>query len=277
MTVPLERMQIVRAMLEDVQVAADDVDTPRAPVPACLLSPPPGGAPLSAARPAADRRPLEAVLRSRTAARVYGDEPLTIGEVGAVLAAAAQGDATSWDREHRAGLALDLVLVAWRVTGLGVATHLYRSKQHALHQLAPVPYGQAAQDLVLQREFARAAALVVVTGPLGGAIARHGTHGHRTLLLRAGAAAHRAWLAAESLDLVGCIFAGLLPQAVRELAAADGFVRAPLLAFALGRRPVRPGHWAGADTKDDMGGPGLGQTPLPTMRGRDPVASSTLV
>jgi len=136
-TVPLERMQIVRAMLEDVRVAAGDVDTPRPPVPARLLPPSPGGAPVNAGPLAADRRPLEDVLRSRTAARVYGDEPLTIDEVGAVLAAAAQGDATSWDREHRAGLALDLVLVAWRVAGLGVAAHLYRPTQHALHKLVP--------------------------------------------------------------------------------------------------------------------------------------------
>jgi hypothetical protein len=109
-----------------------------------------------------------------------------------------------------------------------------------LERVAELPTGVGAEDLVLQKEFAAAPVLCTVTGNLAAAQARHGGYGHRQLLVRAGAAAHAAWLAALRLDLVGTVFAGLLPQVLRDRAGADGYRRAPLFAFAAGRRPYTP-------------------------------------
>jgi len=50
-----------------------------------------------------------------------------------------------------------------------------------------------------------------------------------------------------------------------------------LLAFAVGRRPVRPGSSAGADNMSGISGSGSGQVPLLAMPGWEPTASSTLV
>ena len=68
-----------------------------------------------------------------------------------------------------------------------------------LCRVANLPDGRDAEELVMQREFADAPALLVITGNLAAALARHGSHGHRLLLTRAGAAGHAAWLAALRL------------------------------------------------------------------------------
>jgi Nitroreductase family len=90
------------------------------------------------------------------------------------------------------------------------------------------------KDLAIQEEFMGAAALVIVLANLAGAVSAGRTHGYRQLLVRAGAAAHRAWLASLSLGLVGSVFAGLLPKALKNLAGTDGYSCAPLFAYAVG-------------------------------------------
>ena len=75
-------------------------------------------------------------------------------------------------------------------------------------------------------------------GDLGAALERHGDHGYRLLLLRAGGRrAHAGWLAAESLGLHATVFAGLLPSAVARLTGCDGFTPAgQLFGLTFGRR-----------------------------------------
>lgn len=184
--------------------------------------------------PAAARVSLEAGLRGRTAVRAYDPTALSQAEVAALLHAASEIDAQV---SPGSTAALELVLAAWRVDGLAPSLQRYDGRSHALEPLAPLPVGVAAEDLVLQREFARAPAVLVVMGDLRHAVRERGAHGHRRLLLRAGAATHAAWLAALELGLVGSIFAGLLPDELRRLGVADGYTRAPLLAFAVGHAP----------------------------------------
>jgi nitroreductase len=178
------------------------------------------------------------VLRRRGAVRRYGGAPIPLAAVATALAAADRGDLSDWPSERDAGVELGLFVVAWNVAGLPPAVYRYAAEAHQLVGVAPAPQGPADR-LVRQPEFTGAAAFVEVVGNLAAAVARHGSHGHRLLLVRAGAAAHRAWLAALSAGLAGCIFEGLLPQPFREVSGADGYTKARLVACAIGHEAVR--------------------------------------
>nr|BFE72184.1 hypothetical protein GCM10020092_054850 [Actinoplanes digitatis] len=230
---------LLERLLADTRLDAAASARPRHPVPAELRRAPQDG-PLTELPPsAAPRAALDDVLLERTAVRDYAQTPLSAADLSAVLSAADRMDAGGWSAERAAGVDLELYCASWRVTGVDTGLYRYLPGRSALCRVASLPDGPQAEELVIQREFARAAALVVITGNLAAALARNGSHGHRLLLTRAGAAGHAAWLAALRHDLVGTVFAGLLPHVLRERAAADGYHRAALFAFAVGRPPAR--------------------------------------
>ncbi|MHC3394135.1 nitroreductase family protein [Streptomyces lavendulocolor] len=177
--------------------------------------------------------PLEALLRRRASVRTYAPRPVATGDIAAVVERATAFDRAAWS-DHDAGAGLEFLVAARDVTGLPAALYLYSSADGAFVRLADLPAGDAAEDLVLQLEFARAPAIVIVCGPLAASLDRHGEHGHRLLLTRAGAAAHTAWLTALDRGLVGSIFAGFLSSALKPLVPVDGYRSAQLLAFACG-------------------------------------------
>ena len=226
-SVPLDHGAIAPAL---VRAMREDARAEPAPVAPALLVPAPAGE-LALPAPLAGRVALEPALAGRLSLRDFAPRPLALAEAATLLHAAAHEDAAGLGADEPA---LELFLVAWRVDGLPTA--VYRYGAHALSAVAALPAD--GDGLVLQREFAQAPALVVVGGNLAAALQRHGSHGHRLLLARAGAAGHAAWLAALSLDLVGSVFAGLLPTAFCELTGGDGYLRAPLFAFAAGHRRV---------------------------------------
>src|SRR4029450_9966494 len=96
---------------------------------------------------------------------------------------------------------------------------------------------KAATSLALQAEFAGAPVLIFVTGNLAAACERYGSWGHRQLLLRAGAAGQRLWLASIGVGLAGTVFAGFLPRAANRFAGVDGYLQASLLAYSVGNLP----------------------------------------
>lgn len=196
------------------------------------------GAVLALPAPSPPTVDLETALRWRTAVRHYARSALALDDIAALVTAATDADRRGWPAEH-AAVPLDILVASWRVVGAPPALARYDARAHALVTLGELPVGEAAEDLVLQREFAHAPAVALVTGDLRTAIARRGAHGHRLLLLRAGAASHAMWLAALRRDLVGSIFAGLLPDALHRLGGVDGYTRAALLALAVGR-PAQP-------------------------------------
>lgn len=179
-------------------------------------------------------RPWSDVLSARTSLRYFEDRPISTADVAAVLHAAVCGDRAAYPAEVEAGLGLQLLAATRAVDGIAPALHVLVPDGRALQRIADLPQGDAAADLVLQREFADAALTVLVIGDLEAACARHGDHGHRSLLIRAGAAAHAVWLTAIARGLGGSVFAGALPGALRELAAADGARRLQLFACAVG-------------------------------------------
>jgi hypothetical protein len=222
------------ALMTDTRLDAEAARRPLAPVAANLRLAPHDGPLTRLPAPAAPRAALADVLPERTAVRDYAGTPVSGADLSALFAAADRMDARGWPAERAAGVDLELYCAAWRVTGVDTGLYRYLPEQSGLCRVADLPDGPAAEELVMQREFAEAPALVVITGNLAAAVARHGSHGHRLLLARAGAAGHAAWLAALRLGLAGTVFAGLLPSVLRERAGADGYHRAALFAFAAG-------------------------------------------
>ncbi|MEU2158858.1 nitroreductase family protein [Streptomyces sp. NPDC019396] len=181
----------------------------------------------------ASEEPLESLLRRRASTRTYAPTPIAVEELAAVVDRAASFDRDAWP-DHDAGAELEFLVAARHVTGLPAGIYLYSSARSEFVRLADLPAGDAAEELVLQLEFAHAPAIVMVCGPLAASLDRHGEHGHRLLLTRAGAAAHTAWLTALDRGLVGSIFAGFLSSALTPLVPVDGYRSAQLLAFACG-------------------------------------------
>ncbi|WP_436535061.1 nitroreductase family protein [Actinoplanes sp. HUAS TT8] len=239
-TVDEDRYRLLEDLMIDSRLDADSAGRPLAPVPAYLLPAPDQGPIIELPEPAAPRAGLDDVLFGRTAVRDYEPIPITAAELSAVCAAAERMDADSWASERDGGVGLEFYCAAWRVTGVDTGLYRYLPGRDALRRVASLPDGPDAAELVMQSEFAQAAAVLVITGNLAGSLARHGSHGHRLLLSRAGAAAHAAWLAALRLHLGGSVFAGLLPHVLRERAGADGYHRAPLLAFAVAHPAAEP-------------------------------------
>ncbi|GLW30282.1 nitroreductase family protein [Actinoplanes regularis] len=229
-----DRLRLLENLMADTRLDAEAARRPLSPVPAHLLPAPDEGPLTALPAPASPRVELDEALFARTSVREYATTPLTGAELSALLAAADRMDARGWPGERAAGLDLEFYLAAWRVTGVDTGLYRYLPGESALRRVADIPDGPEAEELVMQREFARSAAVLVITGNLAGALTRHGSHGHRLLLTRAGAAGHAAWLTAVRLRLVGTVFAGLLPHVLRERAGADGYHRAALFAFAAG-------------------------------------------
>jgi hypothetical protein len=235
-----ERAKLLPRLLAESR--AGRVDTPLPAVPHRLRPTPAdgSGAPVPLPPPPVAVVGVEEALRRRTAVRHHSGEPVGLGQLREVLALSTALDDRCWPHERAAGLPLDLYVAAWRVDALPVGLYHFDAAPRPgaegghLRPVAALPRGEAAEALVLQREFAKVPVVVLVTGNLAGATARHGGHGHRLLLARAGATAHAAWLAALGLGLTGTVFAGLLPAPLRTLAGFDGYRRAALFACSFG-------------------------------------------
>lgn len=192
--------------------------------------------------PAAD---LATTLRRRVAQRAYAPEPVDPVALWSAVQAGVGLDRRSWPDEHRC-CPLEVVVLALRVDGLPPACYRVEAGPDRFVPVAELPAGNPA-DLVLQREFAAAGALVSILSDVDTAVARHGGHGYRTLLTRAGAVGYACWLDAVARGLAGTVFAGFLPAAARQQLRLDGANRHQLVAVALGC-PPEAGPAPGADT-----------------------------
>jgi len=174
---------------------------------------------------------LRDTMFRRQSERFFTVDPVEAQLLTTMIRAAREADAALWtrDAERRP---LEFYVVARTVTGLAPA--VYRDANGRLEFTASIPAQDGISAMVLQPEFGLAAALVLVVGSLEDALEAHGSHGHRLLLERSGAASAAAWLTAVHRGLGGSIFAGFLPSALKTLVGIDGFRRSQLLAVAVG-------------------------------------------
>jgi SagB-type dehydrogenase family enzyme len=174
------------------------------------------------------------VLTARTSVRHYSTKPVGADQLGSMLHHAHEGDLADWPSERSEDQALTFLAIASRVQGVEPGVYAYVPREHTLVVAKPVIAVEKMIDLFVQPEFASAPVIIWIAGNLAASCARHGAFGHRQLLLRAGAAANRLWMAAMAMDLGGCIVAGVVPGAARQQLGLDGYRHASLIAFAAG-------------------------------------------
>jgi SagB-type dehydrogenase family enzyme len=212
------------------------VDSPF-PIPAEFLGVPySGSSSVTIPLPAGGGRPVGRILAHRTTVRNYTDAPVTLDQLGTMLHYAQHGDAGDWPEEQREGNLLSFQVLAWRVQGLPPGVYAYDPPSHTLRLTAPAPSPENAIELLVQSEYAAAPVLVWIAANLAAACARHGAFGHRQLLLRAGSAGHRLWMAALGMGLSGSLIAGLVPGAARKQLGFDGYHLAGLFGVTTGYR-----------------------------------------
>jgi hypothetical protein len=203
--------------------------------PARAIGPTPLGPPVAIPLPAQPHPPadLSTTLHRRRAQRVFGVEDVAAALLLDCVAAGLAADREHWPDEQGC---CDLwpVLVAQRVDGLPRAVYELDPLGRTATPVMDLPTVAAAEALTLQREFAAASAVVALLSDVDGAECRHGAHGYRRLMTRAGAAVYTVWLEAVARGLIGSVFAGFLPAAVRVPLRCDGVSRHQLFAVALG-------------------------------------------
>ncbi|MEU6970951.1 nitroreductase family protein [Kitasatospora aureofaciens] len=185
---------------------------------------------------------LRPTLLRRRANRFFKDQPVDAELLRRMIEAGQEADAALWPTE-RAARPLEFLVAARAVTGLRPAVHRYGPD--GFEPLADIAGAEQLSALVLQPEFALAPAILLATGSLEDALEAAGSHGHRRLLERSGAACEAAWLTAVDADLSGSIFAGFLPSALKRLVGIDGFRRTQLLALAVGHAVDASGEYSG--------------------------------
>lgn len=178
-------------------------------------------------------RTLAEVLSHRVSIRNYTNDPVSFTQLAGILASAYNGDRRDW-LEDSQDVPLQFLVLASRVEGVAPGAYVYDRSENALRYRRTGYSPDHQGELFLQEEFADAPLSVWIAGNLAAACAKLGGFGHRQLLLRAGAAAHRCWMAAMSLGMQGCPVAGIVPGAARDLLGLDGYTEAPLLAFTCG-------------------------------------------
>jgi len=177
-------------------------------------------------------------LHRRVAVRHFASRTIGAGDLGTVLAASelqpAQPDGVG------GSVLLSVYVHAWRVQEVTAAYYVYEPEAHSLARSCSVPTSVDIAAMLRQVEFASAAALLVVVGDLDDGLGRFGNHGYRLLLLAAGAALHRCWLAAVRLGLAACLCEAPFERANGQplYPLLEGQV--PLLALALGEASSGP-------------------------------------
>ncbi|MFE7581134.1 hypothetical protein ACFU5Y_06160 [Streptomyces gardneri] len=181
---------------------------------------------------------LLTTLENRRSLRGFSQEPLPAGLLAGIMARALELDEREGDDADGTDCPLELTVVAHRLTGVTPAVHRFDAAASSFTPVMELPTGAARYGLTLQPEFSDAAAIISIGVPLDAAVHRHGGHGYRLLLTRAGSVAYAMWLDGVAHGLVGSVFAGFIPAAVRGPLLSDGTSRQQIFALALGLPPA---------------------------------------
>lgn len=230
----MELNEIVAMLLDEGRTLEGDSRSYQSQTPRKVPSERSRPATIRLPKPLRPRMTLEGVLEKRKSIRQYSRRPVDVDVLATVLHCALSADAM-WPEEYRHS-DLAYFVLATQVAGIVPGVYRYHAETHGLSREGPPLSRDHVLDLLVQAELADVPVLIWITGNLAAACAAEGARGHRQLLLRAGAAGHRLWMAALSSGLSGCLVAGVVPGAARRLLGFDGHVTASLLAFAMGHQ-----------------------------------------
>ncbi len=190
---------------------------------------PPAGAVVetSAAEPPRPGLDLATLLEQRGSSLAYADEPISMRPLWRAIGAALERDARDWDI---AAAAMPLEIYVFALRPCDVTPGIYRIDLAGCSRVGDLPPEDHWDDLGVQREFARAGAIVSAAGDLDAADTWQGGHGYRLLMGRTAAVIYEVHLEAVGLGHVGTVFAGFIPSAVRSSLLSDGTTRQQMFA-----------------------------------------------
>ena len=115
----------------------------------------------------------------------------------------------------------------------GARPGVYRVGPDGADLVREAPSPEEIEGMTVQKEFARAGAIVSMAADLDRADAWAGAHGYRHAMARAAAVIYSVHLRSAARGLTGTVFAGLSPSAVRRLLDSDGVSRHQMLAVTV--------------------------------------------
>ncbi|EME52546.1 nitroreductase family protein [Amycolatopsis decaplanina] len=178
-------------------------------------------------------------LANRHGGRVYGPGEIDGEELADLLRRADRAGSLGWSEPGTGRLGY--LVLAQRVTGLAPGFHRF-DPAGGFSEVAELPTDHPVDQMVLQAEFADAAAIGVVVGRTPHAVHELGAHGYRILLARGSAAVNEVWLGALAAGREACGFAGLIPHALTAHGRLDLREQVPLFTFAIGTVPYSGFH-----------------------------------
>ena len=117
---------------------------------------------------------------------------------------------------------------------------IYRVRLDGVDLVRPLPQAEEIEGMAVQKEFARAGAIVSVAANLDQADTWGGAAGYRFTMSRSAALIYSLHLRAIARGLVGTVFAGFATSAVRHLLDSDGVSRHQMFAVTIASPLTEP-------------------------------------
>lgn len=201
---------------------------------------------LSLPEPGPHPRDLRQTLVQRSSTTSYGPEPLDAAPLLGMVRQALIEDQTTWGRQADL-VALEPFVLLLRPRG--AEPGIYRVGRDGAELLRPLPTYEQIEGMAVQKEFARAGAIVSVAADLDGADSWAGAHGYRFAMMRSASLIYSVHLRATAHSLVGTVFAGFSTSMVRHLLDSDGVSRHQMFAVTVAApqsaEPAEPAEQAG--------------------------------
>ena len=157
---------------------------------------------------------LRDTLEQRSSSLNYSNYGIEILPRIAEIQKALRRDVADWGVTAQA-MPLECYIFAFRPSDISLG--IYRVDTESATCVDALPPEDRWEDLGVQKEFARAGAIVSVAANLDQADSWGGTHGYRVSMTRCASLIYDFHLQFVSRGLVGTVFAGFIPAAVREI------------------------------------------------------------
>ena len=180
---------------------------------------------------------LHQTFERRSSSTSYGTEPLEAEPLLAMVRDALADDARTWG-EDAAACSLEPFVLLLRPRG--AEPGIYRVRLDGVDLIRPLPEAEAIEGMTVQKEFARAGAIVSVAANLDEADTWGGAVGYRFTMSRSAALIYSVHLRAVARGLVGTVFAGFATSAVRHLLDSDGVSRHQMFAVTVASPEAKP-------------------------------------
>jgi SagB-type dehydrogenase family enzyme len=185
-----------------------------------------------------------AVVRARSSGRAFGDEPLSLETLAALLWAGYGVSRAGADLPLRtvpsggALYPLELYALVLRVDSLPCGLYHYDPLRHVLEPLSLAVPAERVERLTAYPELVvPAGAVVLVTALFWRSRFKYGLRGYRFALLEAGHLGQNVLLAATALGAAAVPIGGVFDSRVEELLEVDGVDESLVYALSVGTRP----------------------------------------